>query len=484
MSEKIAVPGLSHGEQDTLDRLVAQWRAKLKRNTLRASYYDGKNAVRDLGISVPPAMNRVATVLGWSAKAVDVLNRRCSLEGFRYANGNAADLGVEHVWEQNQLALEAPQAQVSSLIHAVSWQIVTRGDEQSGEPKALITMKDAIGGTGLWDSRRRSLSAFMSIVSTDKNGEPTGIDLYLPNLVVYLRKGDGWRVVGRRAHEMGVPVEPLVYQPRLGRPLGSSRISRPVMSIHDMAIRTVIRSEVSAELYSVPQRVLLGADESAFVDANGNMKTSWQAIFGRIWAIGRDEDGEVPEMKEFAAAPQTPHMEQLRSLAALFAGETSIPLSSLGISGDANPTSAEAYEAGRADLVSEAEGAIASWGTAWKRTMLRALQIENDWQAIPGEVAVGLSSKWRNPAYVSKSAAADAASKMLSQLPWLAETDLALEMFGMDSEWVQRAQRERQKAQAHDRLRMLTDAVRARNGNSTASGAVQDEPEYAGGSGV
>lgn len=471
---------LTHQEQNTLDRLVMQWRAKRSRNNLRAAYYDGKNAVRDLGISMPPAMNRVATVLGWSAKAVDTLNRRCALEGFRFAGGDLDSLGVGEIWEQNQLALEAPQAQVSSLIHAVGFQIVTKGDVRAGEPKALITMKDAIGGTGLWDSRRRALSSFLSIIDTDKNGEPTELDLYLPGLIVRLRNRGGWKVTSRIRHPHGVPVEPLVYQPRLGRPLGSSRISRPVMSIHDMAIRTVIRSEVAAELYSVPQRVLLGADESAFVDANGNPKSGWQAILGRVWAIGRDEDGDIPEMKEFAASPQTPHMEQLRSLAALFAGETSIPLSSLGISGDANPTSSEAYEAGRADLVAEAEGAIASWSTAWKRTMLRALAVQHDVDVMPSEIVQGLSAKWRNPAYVSRSAAADAASKMLAQLPWLAETDLALELFGMDSDWVARAQQERRKAQAHDRLRMLTEAVRARNGDTTPGEPVPDEPERAG----
>lgn len=53
---------LEHDEQDALDVLVKQWRDKRDRNRLRAAYYDGKNAVHDLGISTPPAMRRLTLI--------------------------------------------------------------------------------------------------------------------------------------------------------------------------------------------------------------------------------------------------------------------------------------------------------------------------------------------------------------------------------------------------------------------------------------
>lgn len=446
--DKVTVAGLTDTEQTELNMLRAQLRAKLPRNALRAAYYDGKNAVHSIGISTPPSMARLLWVLGWSAKAVDVLNRRCKLEGLVVPGKKPDDLagiGLTDLWDANQLDLEAPQAGVSSLIHAASFLITTMGDTRAGEPPVLITTRDAMTGTGRWDTRRRGLSSFLSLTDTDDEGKATDLVLYLPGQVITITRRDGrWETVGKVAHRYGVPVEPLVYRPRLGRPFGSSRISRAVMSLHDSAIRTVIRSEVTAELYSVPQRILLGADESAFTNADGTVKTAWQAILGRVWGIPDDPDSDNPraDVKEFKAAAQTPHVDQLRAWAQLFAGETSIPLASLGISGEANPTSEGAYQAGREDLIAEAEGTTDGWSPAWRRTTLRALSMLNGWAEVPDEFK-GLRPKWRSPSLPSRAAAADAAGKMFDRLPWLADTSVGLELYGLDADQVERALAER-----------------------------------------
>lgn len=427
----ISIPDLNADEQSELGFLLEQLRAKVPRNRLRAAYYDGKNAVRDLGISVPPNFRRVATVLGWSAKAVDVLNRRCVLDGFTVPGLDTAEFGIDELWRDNYLDLESQQVGVSSLIHATAFLIATQGDTSAGEPPVVITAKDALTGTGRWDRRRRALASFLSVIDTNEDGDPTEMVLYLPGLNVSLVKSGGRWSVDRQDHAFGVPVEPLVYQPRLARPYGSSRISRAVMSLHDMAIRTVIRSEVSAELYSVPQRVLLGADESAFQDADGNMRSKWQSILTQIWAIGKDEDGDLPQIQSFAAATQQPHMDQLRALAQLFAGETSIPLDSLGISAEANPTSEGAYNAGRDDLIREAEGVTDGWSPAWRRTMLRGVQMLNGWSddQVPVEL-LDLQPKWRSPMTPSRAESALEAMTLVQAGILPAESSVTLDRLG------------------------------------------------------
>src|SRR5699024_4753361 len=141
------------------------------------------------------------------------------------------------------------------------------------------------------------LRAALSIVDYVPNSsEPSYFVMYLPDRVLTFEKSAGgkWSIDSRK-HGLGrVPVEPLVYQPRLGRPFGQSRISRAVLSITDSALRTALRSEVSAEFYSSPQRYMLGADPSAFEDADGNLKSGWEALMGRMTAISKDEDGDVP----------------------------------------------------------------------------------------------------------------------------------------------------------------------------------------------
>lgn len=465
-TDRIYVPDLTVSEQDSLDALWAQLLAKRPRNIERAARYDGKNAVADLGISTPPSMRKLAIVLGWPAKAVDILNRRCNLDGFDVAGVDAEslglfDVGLGDIERDNNLNLEASQAGVSSLIHATSFLITTQGDEDAGEPPALITAKDALSGTGTWNARVRRLDRFLSVIETDDKGVPTHFVLYFPGLTVTcIKSGIRWSVE-RMEHPFGMPVEALPYQPRLGRPFGSSRISRAVMSIHDSALRTVLRSEVSAEFYSAPQRVLLGSDESAFKNADGSIKTAWQAILGRVWAVPDDNGGDVPraDIKEFTQASQQPHVDQLRAWAQLYSGETSIPLSSLGISGDANPTSSDAYEAGRDDLIREAEGVIDGWDPAWRRTALRALQIANGWDVIPLEVERGLTAKWRNPAYGSRAAAVDAAVKTIGIFPWLAQSELGLELFGFPESYMERARKELRRQRSSGVLETLRAAA-------------------------
>lgn len=460
MIERVTIPDLEHHEQNELDVLLEQLKAKAPRNRLRAAYYDGKNAVRDLGIAMPPSMRRVAVVLGWSAKAVDILNDRCHIDGWT-APGAPEVEGLDALAEANMLDVEAPQVGTSSLIHATAFLIATQGDETAGEPAALITGKDALSGTGTWDRRKRMLSSFLSITDTNDDGDPTAMVLYLPDVNVMLDKtARGWQVE-RRSHDYGVPVEPLVYRPRLARPMGSSRISRAVMSLHDSAIRTAIRSEVTAELYSVPQRVLLGADESAFKNADGTIKTAWQAVLGRVWAIPDDDGAENPraDIKEFTAAAQDPHVTQLREWARLFCGETSIPTSSLGISAESNPISAEAYHASREDLIRTAEATIDGWTPAWRKTMLRGLRMWHGWDTVPAEYE-GLRPLWRNPATPSRASAGDYGAKLLAQFPWLADTEIGLELYGLDRETIDRAMAERRRAEGSAALRAVIDAAR------------------------
>jgi hypothetical protein len=87
-----------------------------------------KNSERTLmAQAVPDVVRRRRFVLGWSAIAVDKLNRRCNLDGFYDTAGNDLDaLGLTDVDRDNRLTAEISQAGVSSLIHAVSWLVTTR----------------------------------------------------------------------------------------------------------------------------------------------------------------------------------------------------------------------------------------------------------------------------------------------------------------------------------------------------------------------
>ena len=466
--EQITIAGLSDDEQATLNLLLKQLDAKTSRNLLRASYYDGKRAIRQVGTVIPPHYYRLGIVLGWSAKAVDILARRCNLDGFVWPDGDLDSIGGSDVWEANHLGAETSSAVVSSLIHGPVFLINTRGDEDAGEPRSLIHVKDATAATGTWNPRTRRLDNLLSITGRDDQGDPTSLALYLPNLTITADKDGGAWQVDRTEHPWGVPAEVMVYKPRPGRPFGSSRISRPVMSLHDQALRTVIRLEGHADVYSFPQMWLLGADESIFRNADGTLKAAWQVMLGRVMGIPDDDEQETPraDVKQFAAASPKPHIDQLRQQAQLFSGETSIPLTSLGVSDMSNPTSADSYIASREDLIAEAEGATDDWGPPLRRAMVRALAIANGLDRVP-ESWKTIAPRWRSPLYLSRAAQADAGLKQLTAVPWLADTEVGLELLGLDDQQIKRAMADRRRAEGSgvlQTLRAAAERVRADSG--------------------
>lgn len=441
------VPSLSGADLDLLRSLVSQWAAKVRRNQLRTTYYDGKNRLRDLGISIPPQLKAVETAVGWPAKAVDALAHRIVFDGFVLPGAEEDPYSIGAVLSENRMAVELPQAVTSALIHSVAFLSTTQGDVQSGEPEILVQARSGLYGTGIWDRKTRSLRAALSVADVAEDGTPTELVMYLPDRVGHVVRGPGgrWSAVWRRNPLGRVLVEPLIYRPDLDRPFGRSRVSRPVMSITDEAVRTVLRTEVSAEFFTSPQRYAMGADEESFTDSSGNPVPQWQSMLGRIWALGKDEDGDTPSVGQFPQMSMQPHTEMLRSIAARFAGETSMPISSLGIVQD-NPASAEAIFAAKEDLVIEAQDASRAFGAALVRVAQDAVMLRDGLDSVPDELRQ-LQAKWGNPATPSVVSAADAVVKQVAAVPWLAESPLILERLGYTQAEIVRLLADKRRAQ-------------------------------------
>lgn len=449
------VQGLSDEEKAVLSDCWRVWTYKLRRNLLRGQYYDQHNVLKDLEIAIPPHLTDLELVLGWPAKAVDVLARRCKLDGFVVPGIEDDPFGVRQLWRDNEMHIELPQTLTSALVHSCAFLTVTKGDVAAGEPEVLLSSHSALYASGVWDSRRRRLKAALTITDMDDIGRVTAWALFMPGRTITASYRDDRWELDRFEHTLDrLPVEVIPYKPRLDRPFGCSRISRAVMGLADSALRTLFRMEVHAEFFSSPQRYAMGADESMFVDADGNPLNQWEAILGRVWAAGRDPDtGEVPQLGQFAQASPQPHTEQLRSLAAMFCSETSLPLNSLGIIQD-NPSSAEAIEAAERDLIGAARDATDVFGPRIARAMVTAVQIRDNLESPPEELR-NLDTLWRDPEEPMRSAAGDFLIKVVQAMPWLAESKVPLEQLGWDATTVERAWADKRRANVNSLLQRL-----------------------------
>ncbi len=444
------IEGLDDADFDLLRSAYAVWRAKRPRNMLRSVYFEGKMPLKNLGISTPGGVaSRVRAVLSWPAKAVTSLSQRSVFDGFVSPSGSPDPLGLEEVLEANRFDLELPQAIESSYKHSCSFFTITRGDTQSGEPPLLLMPRSAEWSAGLWDRRRREMSGLLAVTDIDGDGQVSEMVLYTPFYVITLTKRPlkGW-VAQYASHGMAtLPAEPILWSPQLDRPFGRSRISRAVMSITDNALRTIVRTEVSAEFYAAPRMAALGLAQ----DAMG--KGKWEMAIDRFLAVTRDEDGNVPEVKQFPQMTMQPLVELYRSYAAQFSAETGVAISSLGIVQD-NPPSAEAMYAAEKDLISEANAANRVHAASLKRLAQKIVAARPHTSA-ELEEARKLDVTWVNPAFTSPTTAANALVQLNAVFPWLSESETALRFAGFSGSEVTRLLADKRRAEGPGLLNQI-----------------------------
>jgi len=460
-SKTVRLPGLTNDENALINSLLAEIDNRRMANLLRTSYYENKRTIRYVGTLIPPQYFNMGLVLGWTGKAVDALARRCNLEGFVWPDGDLASIGGDDVWDDNHLASEIDGAIVAAMQHGPAFLINTVGG--AGEPGALIHVKDATEATGVWNRRRRHLDNLLSVIDKDKEGQVLSLALYLDNETIMAQRDKAtvkWQV-DRIEHVYGVPAEVLPYKPAPKRPFGRSRITQPMMGLQDAATRELARREGHMDVFSYPEFWLLGADESSLINGDGTRMTVWQARMGRIKGLPDDKDAALPalaraEVKQFPAASPDSHWSDINGLAKLFARESSLPDTAVAISGLSNPTSAESYDASQYELIAEAEGAVDDFSPAARRSYVRALamlnktaidDIPDDWKSI--------DTQWRDPRYLSRAAMADAGMKQLSAVPWLADSEVGLELLGLTPQLVRRAMADKSRASGRQTLAAL-----------------------------
>ena len=402
-------------------------------NAEKAKYYDGKTRLKDLGISLPPQMRLIDTVLGWPGTVVDALEERLDFEGW---DSKELDL----IFQTNDLDVSSSTAHLDALIFGTSFITVTSGRE--GEPDVVVSVVSPNDMVVTRDNRTgRVIEACQYIDGED--GERAVLYREMDTVWLYEQSGE-WYVDRVDDHELGrVPVAQFVNRPRASKTNGRSEITPAVRSLTDSAMRTLVGAEVAREFYAVPQRYLMGAPESFFLDEDGNPRGAWDAMMGKILAIERDEEtGDVPTVGSFAANSMSPFFEQLRELAKQVAAEGAVPNGYMGFSSDANPSSADAIRMTENRLVKRAERRQAMFGKAWTEVARLILMVRDGrpFSALTDE-ELAIRPLWRDAATPTRAAAADEVVKMISAGVYTAQGDYALKRLGlspMDREMLRR----------------------------------------------
>lgn len=335
---------------------------KRPRVILRYRYYDMKNTAQDLGISSPPELRNWFSCLGWCAKGVDSLADRLVFRGFENDN-----FDLQEIFNQNNPDIVSDSAILGALISSCNFIYIS--PDADGFPRMQVI--DGGNATGIIDPITNLLTEGYAVLERDDNDKPVLEAYFTREYTDYIDQVEGSR---RVSHNVGHPLlVPIIYRPDAKRPFGHSRISRACMNYVQGAMRTVKRSEISAEFYSFPQKYVTNLSDDV-EDLN-----TWKAAMSAMMMFTKDEDGDHPVPGQFQQQSMAPHIEQLRMFASLFAGETGLTLDDLGFA-TGNPASAEAIKAAHDNLRLTARKAQRTFGSGFLNAGFLAACLRDDYQ--------------------------------------------------------------------------------------------------------
>lgn len=310
---------------------------KLKQTRVlkRYEFYDMKYKVKDFGISTPPKLQNVQATLGWCQKAVDCLGDRLQFQKFENDG-----FGFDEIFQKNNPDILFDSIIHEALIGACSFVYISKENNTQGTIPKLQVFSGATA-TGIMNAFNGVLDEGYAILETDDYGNATKELYFTPTNTQLYVNGELNETFD---NPTGVPLlVPVPYKPDAVRPFGHSRITRACMSYEESASRTIKRGEISAEFYSFPQKYVVGLSEDA------EQLEKWKASMSSMITFTKDEEGDSPKLGQFSQQSMTPHNDQLKMFASLFAGETGLTLDDLGFLTE-NPSSAEAIKASHENL--------------------------------------------------------------------------------------------------------------------------------------
>lgn len=467
---------LDDDENALVAGLADVWARHNERNRILTAYYEAKEPLVDFSTTVPKSIKRNFTPLGWARKAVDMLAELCVFDGF-VAPGRSDPFDLTRTMGALGFAGVLQQAIQTALIHGCSFLTVLQ--DATGAP--VLRTHTAENAAALWDWPARRVKACMAVTDQDRDGNATGIVLYLPRRVVSAHRDEGgrWEQTGGQATVDGVcPVWRLAYKPTETKPFGRSRISPDAMRLIDAANRALVRAEANAEYYAWPKIFLLGASREL---AEASPDDALRMYMGRYQIVSKDGDGDSPTVTQLSASSMEPHLSMVREYAAMFASAMNIPASSLGVVADSNPTSADAVDAQREDLIIEAQRCDRDFGDSVLEAARLIVRMTTP-DATQAELD-DLQCDWRNPNTPSLSMSADSFTKFASAIDGFATSEVGLSCGGFSRSQIIRilaAQKTAQQTGQGNALAALLSGGAATSGESN-TGTTGTASEVTGG---
>lgn len=368
------------------------------------AYYDGMQRLEQLGLAIPPELERFTVIVNWPRVVVDAIADRLDVKGFRLPGSDTADEDLQRLWSAAGMTELDLMSRLDYLVYGRRYRCV--GTDDDGGP--LITVESPRQIITDRDSRTGKITSALRLYDVE-NGQAKSATLYLPNETLWLKNDGGWEVDDDDGHGLGVvPVVPTFRRRRTtipaGRTLQGTSAMADVIPVTDAAARDITNAQLAQETHAVPQRGVLGASKGDFVDRDGKPMPVWEAYFGAVWAIANKD----AKTFQFDASSMENFERMMDLYARLASGVSGLPPNYFGLAAD-DAASADAIRSREARLVKIAERDQVALGNSDAEVLRIAMRIKD---GVWSKDLVGIETLWHDAGTPTVASRADAVVKM------------------------------------------------------------------------
>ena len=280
--------------------------------------------------------------VGWGRRAVDIRANKTKFD--RFENDT---LGLNELFTKYKVKEAFDKIKDDVLVCGCGFLAV------NGNRVFPFTAEEATGTYSWFDQNLRDGVAVFRTATKRRYNAPQRPDAfveYLPDRTIAHEYVDGEEIITTALNGSGRPLMGLLtHKSTTKRPFGQSVLTKAARSAIVDASRTVRQAMIAAYHYNTKVDVIMGADSETAVD-------NIESQTGDVLKIGPNENGQIPQIGEFAQHAMAPFTDTILTAARNFCSDTKLSLVNLGISSDA-PQSTEALEIINDDLRDD----ILSW---------------------------------------------------------------------------------------------------------------------------
>jgi len=102
------------------------------------AYYDGMQRLEQLGLAIPPELERFAVIVNWPRVVVDAIADRLDVKGFRLPGSDVGDADLQRLWQANGMDELDLMSRLDYLVYGRTYKCVGTNEDDERIPRITV----------------------------------------------------------------------------------------------------------------------------------------------------------------------------------------------------------------------------------------------------------------------------------------------------------------------------------------------------------